>query len=308
MPTVADDPEARVNLAAFLQGLEESGWTPGRNVRIDYRWGGIDAERVRSDATELVALTPDIVLAVGDTSAAALRQATRTVPIVFVNVTDPVRRGLVDSLARPGGNVTGFTPFEFGIGATWLELLTQVSPELRRVAVIWDPAAAGPVGHGIPIHPDPQMVALERAARSFGIALRLIAAHDASTIERGVRAIRASNYLRMRKMDGLIVTLSEFASVHRDLIITLASRYQLPAVYPNRVFATGGGLMSYGPDFADQFRRAAGYVGRILEGEQPADLPVQTPTRFELTINRKTARALGFFPPALFARADAVIE
>jgi putative ABC transport system substrate-binding protein len=304
MQSVADDPEARVNLAAFLQGLEESGWTLGRNVRIDYRWGGVDAERVRSYATELVALTPDIVLAVGGTIAAALQQATRTVPIVFVNVTNPVGRGLVDSLARPGGNVTGFTPFEFGTSAKWLELLKQVAPELRRVAVIWDPTAAGPDATD----------ALLSVAPSFGVELRLIAAHDGGAIERGVTAFRGSRdpfqlMRRRRTADGLIVSLSRFASVHRDLITTLATRYRLPAIYSNRSFATGGGLMSYGPDFVDQFRRAAGYVGRILKGEKPADLPVQTPTKFELTINLKTAKALGFtIPPALFARADKVIE
>jgi putative tryptophan/tyrosine transport system substrate-binding protein len=325
MQTVTDDPEARANLAAFVQGLEESGWTLGRNVRIDYRWGGVDAERLRSYATELVALTPDIVLAVGGTSAAALQQATRTVPIVFVDVTNPVGRGLVDSLARPGGNVTGFTPFESGISAKWLELLKQVAPGLKRVAVIWDPSAPGPDAAD----------ALQSVAPSFGVKLRMIAAYDAGTIERGVTAFvrewkigrrlpspsvsstgTFSHSLidalwalwRWRSLIGLIVTLSRFATVHRDLIITLASRYQLPAVYPNRFFATGGGLMSYGPDFVDQFRRAAGYVDRILKGEKPADLPVQTPTKFELTVNLKTAKTLWSYPPALFARADEVIE
>jgi putative tryptophan/tyrosine transport system substrate-binding protein len=283
MQTAADDPESRVNLAAFLQGLEESGWTLGRNVQIDYRWGGVDAERVRSYATELAALTPDIVLAVGDTIAAALRRATPTVPIVFVDVTDPVGR-------------------ELGSSAKWLELLKQIAPELRRVAVIWDPL--GPVG----LAED-----LQSVAPSFGVELRLIAAHDAGAIERGVRAFRGLRdpfeLIRRRTADGLIVTPSRFATVHRDLIITLATRYRLPAVYPNRFFATGGGLMSYGPDFVDQFRRAAGYVGRILKGEKPADLPVQTPTKFELAINVKTAQALGFaIPSALLARADEVIK
>jgi putative ABC transport system substrate-binding protein len=297
MQTVADDPEARVNLAAFLQGLEESGWTLGRNVRIDYRWAGVDAERVRSYATELVALTPDIVLAVGGTSAEALQQATRTVPIVFVDVTNPVGRGLVDTLARPGGNVTGFTPFESGISAKWLELLKQVAPDLRRVAVIWDPTAPGPDASEY----------LQSVAPSFEVKLRLIAAYDAGVIERGVTAF-VRDMRAPRRWNGLIVTLSRSATVHRDLIITLASRYQLPAVYPNRFFASGGGLMSYGPDFVDQFRRAAGYVGRILKGEKPADLPVQTPSKFELTVNLKTAKALWFYPPALLARADEVIE
>jgi len=284
MQTAADDPEARVNLAAFLQGLEVSGWTLRRNVQIDYRWGGVDAERVRSYATELVALTPDIVLAVGGTIAAPPQQTTGTVPIVFVDVTDPVGR-------------------ELGSSAKWLELLKQVAPELRRVAVIWDPL--GPVG----LAEDLQLV-----APSFGVELRLIAAHDAGTIERGVTAFRGSRdpfglVRRRRTADGLIVALSRSATVHRDLIITLATRYRLPAVYPNRFFATDGGLMSYGPDFVDQFRRAAGYVGRILKGEKPADLPVQMATKFELTINLKTARALGFtIPPALLARADEVIK
>jgi putative tryptophan/tyrosine transport system substrate-binding protein len=284
MQTADDDPEARVDLAAFLQGLEESGWTLGRNVQIDYRWGGVDAERARTYMTELLALTPDILLAVGDPVAAALQQATHTVPTVFVDVTDPVGRG-------------------FGSSAKWLELLKQVAPELRRVAVIWDPG--GPVG----LAED-----LQSVAPSFGVELRLIAARDAGAIERGVTAFRGLRdpFLLMRPRrtaDGLIVTLGRSATVHRDLIITLATRYRLPAVYPNRFFATDGGLMSYGPDFVDQFRRAGGYVGRILKGEKPADLPVQTPTKFELTINLRTARALGFtIPPALLARADEVIK
>jgi ABC-type uncharacterized transport system substrate-binding protein len=319
MPYDENDPVAKARISAFTQALADLGWTDGRNVRIDYRWGGVDAERLRSYATELVALTPDIVLAVGGTIAAALQQATRTVPIVFVNVTDPVGRGLVDSLARPGGNVTGFAPFEFGISAKWLELLKQVAPGLRRpglrrVAVIWDPTAAGPVGQAIPIPPDPLLGALQSAAPSFGVELRLIAAHDAGAIERGVTGARTISELmdgrwRRRTVDGLIVTLSRFATVHPDLIITLATRYQLPAVYPNRFFATGGGLMSYGADFADQFRRAAGYVDRILTGEKPADLPVQAPTKYELVINLKTAKALGLnVPPTLLAIADEVIE
>ena len=294
MSTAADDPETPVNLAAFLQGLQESGWTLGRNIRIDYRWGGVDADRVRSYATELVALAPDIILAAGGTIVAALQRATRTVPIVFVNATDPVGRGLVDSLARPGGNVTGFTPFEFGISAKWLELLKQIAPDLTRVGVIRDPAAAGTVG---------QLAALQSVAPSFGVELRSIDARDAGAIEHGVTAFaRGSN-------DGLIVSSSRLAVVHRDLIITLAARHRLPAVYPFRFYATGGGLMCYGPDIVDQYRRAAGYVDRILKGEKPADLPVQTPTKFELAINRKTAKALGLtVPDRLLAIADEVIE
>jgi putative ABC transport system substrate-binding protein len=286
-------------MAAFLQGLEESGWTLSRNVRIDYRWGGVDEARVRSYATELVALMPDIVLAVGGTSAVALQQATRTVPIVFVNVTNPVGRGLADSSARPGGNVTGFT-YEFSIGVKWLELLKQVAPELRRVAIMWDPAAADdPLG---------EAEAIQSVAQSFGVGFLRIGAWDAGAIERGFRAFR--QWSSAWRTSGLIVTLGRFATVHRhrDLIITLATKYKLPAIYPNRFFVTGGGLMSYGPDFVDQFRRAAGYVGRILNGEKPADLPVQPPTKFTLTVNLKTAKTLWFSPPALFTRADEVIE
>jgi putative tryptophan/tyrosine transport system substrate-binding protein len=321
MPYDENDPVAKARISAFTQALADLGWTDGRNVRIDYRWGGVDAERVRSYVTELVALTPDIVLAVGGTIAAALQEATRTVPIVFVNVTDPVGRGLVDSLARPGGNVTGFTPFEFGISAKWLDLLKQIAPELRRVAIIWDPTAAGLVKPGAPTPPDPHLLPLQKVAPSFGVELRLIAARDAGAVERGVTAFARESddpfslmrgrwrSWQRRTADGLIVTLSKFATVHRDLIITLATRYRWPAIYPNRFFATAGGLMSYGPDRIDQFRHAAGYVGRILKGEKPADLPVQTPTKSELTINLKTAKALGLEVPAtLLARADEVIE
>jgi putative ABC transport system substrate-binding protein len=289
----ADDPVYQTQLAAFEQALGQSGWKIGQNVGIDTRSSTTTAE-VRRHASELVALTPDIILVAGGTGAGALQQATRTVPIVFVNVTDPVGRGLVDSLARPRGNVTGFTPFEFGISAKWLELLKQVAPELRRVGVIWDPAAAGPVGN---------LAALQSVAPSFGVELQPIDARDASAIERGVmRFARGSN-------DGLIVTDSRFATVHRDLIITLAARHRLPAVYPFRYYATGGGLMSYGPDLIDQYRQAAGYVDRILKGEKPSDLPVQAPTKYELVINLKAAKAIGLtIPPGVFAIADEVIE
>jgi putative ABC transport system substrate-binding protein len=292
MNTVADDPESPVNLAAFLQSLQESGW--GRNVRIDYRWGGVDVDRVRSYATELVALAPDIILAVGGTIAEALQQATRTVPIVFVSTTDPVGRGLVDSLARPSGNVTGFTGFDFGISAKWLELLKQIAPKLTRVAVVRDVTAAGTVG---------QLGGLQSVAPSFGVELRPIDARDAGAIERGITAFaRGSN-------DGLIVTSSRFASVHRDLIFALAARHRLPAVYPYRFYASGGGLMSYGPDVADEFRRAAGYVDRILKGDKPADLPVQAPTKYEMVLNLKTAKALGLeIPATVYALATEVIE
>jgi len=294
MSTAADDPEGKAQLAAFLQGLQQLGWTIGRNLQIDYRWGAVDTDRVRNYSAELVALAPDIILAVGGTIVGALEQATRTVPIVFVNATDPVGRGLIESLARPGGNVTGFTPFEFGISAKWLELLKQIAPRVTRAAVIRDPTATGTVG---------QLGAIQSVAPSVGVELRSIDARDAGEIERGVTTFaRGSN-------DGLIVTSSRLAVLHRDLIIALAGQHRLPAVYPYRFYATGGGLMSYGPDIVDQFRRAAGYVDRILKGEKPADLPVQTPTKFELVINVKTAKALGLtVPPSLLAIADEVIE
>jgi putative ABC transport system substrate-binding protein len=294
LAAVADDPIYQTRFGAFLQALGQSGWIIGSNVGIDTRWATTNAAEVRRHATELVALTPDIILTAGGTAAGALQQATRTVPIVFVNVTDPVGRGLVDSLARPGGNVTGFTPFEFSISAKWLELLKQVAPGLRRVAVIWDPAAVGPVGN---------LAALQSVAPAFGVELRPINARDADAIERGVLTFtRGSD-------DGLIVTDSRFATIHRDLIVTLAARHRLPAVYPYRFYATGGGLMSYGPDLIDQYRQAAGYVDRILKGDKPADLPVQAPAKYELVINLKTAKALGLtVPPTLLAIADELIE
>jgi putative ABC transport system substrate-binding protein len=274
----ADDPIYQTLFGVFLQALGQSGWILGRNAEIDTRWATTNAAEVRRHAGELVALTPDIILTGGGTAAEALQQATRTVPIVFVNVTDPVGRGLVDSLARPRGNVTGFTSFEFGISAKWLELLKQVAPGLRRVAVIWDPTAVGPVGN---------LAALQSVAPVFGVELRPIDARDADAIERGVMAFaRGSN-------DGLIVTDSRFATIHRDLIITLAARHRLPAVYPFRFYATGGGLMSYGPDLVDQYQQAAGYVDRILKGDKVGDLPVQQSTKVELFINLKTAKALG---------------
>ena len=307
-PLPVEHPDAKARHQAFLEALRQLGWSEGRNLRVEARWSAGDPAITRKHAGELVAIAPDVILAIGNAGVPAILQATRSVPVVFVNVTNPVGRGLVDSLARPGGNVTGFTPFEFGISAKWLELLKQVAPELRQVAVIWDPTAAGPDATD----------ALQSVAPSFGVELRLIAAYDAGAIERGVTAfVRGSNegertIMRarwLRRTVGLIVTLSRFATVHRDHIITLATRYQLPAVYPNRFFATGGGLMSYGPDFVDQFRRAAGYVDRILKGEKPADLPVQAPTKYELVINLKTAKALGLeVPPTLLARADEVIE
>jgi putative ABC transport system substrate-binding protein len=295
MSLAADDPEGQARLTAFLQGLQELGWTDGRNVRIDYRWAGADADRSRRYAVELVALAPDVILANGSQSVAALQQTTRTVPIVFAIVIDPVGAGFVASLARPGGNATGFTLFEYSLSGKWLELFKEIAPHLTRIAILRDPAIAAGIG---------QFAAIQAMAPpSFGVELSPIDVRDASEIERDVAAFaRGSN-------GGLIVTASSAASIHRELIIMLAARHRLPAVYPFRYFVTDGGLISYGPDLNDQFRRAAGYIDRILKGEKAADLPVQAPTKYELAINLKTAKALGLtVPPSLLARADEVIE
>jgi len=294
MPLAADDPEAKARLAAFAQGLRELGWIDGRNVRIDTRWSAGNADEIRKYAAELVALTPDVILAAGGTVVGTLLQATRTVPIVFTQTPDPVGAGFVASLARPGGNATGFTLFEFGISVKWLELLREIAPRVTRVAVLRDPAISSGLG---------QLGAIQGVAPSFGVELSPVDVRDATEIERAVTAFaRSSN-------GGLIVLSSALVVVHRDLIVTLAARYKLPAVYFARYFVTGGGLISYGPDTIDPHRRAAGYVDRILKGEKPADLPVQAPTKFETVINLKTAKALGLdVLPALLARADAVIE
>jgi putative ABC transport system substrate-binding protein len=294
MNLAADDPESPVRVAAFAQGLQELGWIVGRNVRIDTRWGASDPDRSRSYAAELVALAPDVILASGTPSVTALLPATRTVPIVFANVIDPVGSGFVESLARPGGNATGFSMFEYGISGKWLELLKEIAPRVTRVAVLRDPAFASGGG---------QLGALQAVASSFGVELRPVGVRDAGEIERAVADFaRASN-------GGLIVTGSTSAVAHRNLIVTLAARHQLPAVYAQRYIVTDGGLISYGPDSVDPYRRAAGYVDRILKGEKPADLPVQAPTKYELVINLKTAKALGLeLPPTLLARADEVIE
>jgi putative ABC transport system substrate-binding protein len=288
------DPESQARHTAFLQTLQELGWTAGRNVRIDTRWGAGDAERIRKYAAELLALTPDVVLANGATTVAALQQATRSVPIVFVQLTDPVGGGFVESLARPGGNTTGFTLFEFSTTGKWLELLKQIAPRVTRAAVVRD--YTNPSGLG-------QFAAIQSAAPSLRVELSPIGMRDASEIERGVKAFaRSAN-------GGLIVTSGGFAFLHRDLIIMLAARHKLPAVYFNRFFVAAGGLISYGIDPVDPYRRAAGYVDRILKGEKPADLPVQAPTKYELVINVKTAKALGLeVPQTLLARADEVIE
>ena len=291
----SDDAEGQARNAAFLQGLQELGWTVGRNVRIEYRWGAGDAELFRRYASELVALAPDVILAVGGAVLPSLLQATRTVPIVFTGTPDPVGAGFVESLARPGGNVTGFTPFlEFGISAKWLELLKEIAPHVTRAAVIRDPAIAGGTG---------QLGAIQSVAPSLGVELRPIGVRDAGEIERAITAFARS------PNGGLIVTGSTLVLVHRNLIVTLAARHKLPAVYYYPIFAAAGGLIAYGPDQIDQYRQAAGYVDRILKGEKPADLPVQAPTKYELAINLKTAKALGLtVPDSLLARADEVIE
>jgi putative ABC transport system substrate-binding protein len=263
-------------------------------VRIDTRWSAADADRIRRNAAELVALAPDVILATGASTLAPLLQETRAVPIVFVVVTDPVGAGFVDSLARPGGNVTGFINFEYGISGKWLELLKQIAPGVTRAAVIRDPAITAGVG---------QFAAIQSVAPSFGVELKPVNVRDAREVERAIMDFaRSSN-------GGLIVTGSALAIVHRDLIVTLAARHKLPAVYWDRMLVTGGGLISYGADIIDQYRRAAAYVDRILKGEKPADLPVQAPTKYELVINLKTAKALGLEVPAtVLARADEVIE
>jgi putative ABC transport system substrate-binding protein len=290
----SDDPEAQARIGAFLQGLQEFGWAVGRNVRIDYRWGGGDADRTRRYAAELVALAPDVILTSGSTALAPLLQTTRSVPIVFAQVPDPVGAGFVNSLARPGGNATGFITFEYGLSVKWLELLTQIAPGVTRAAVIRDPAQSAGIG---------QWGAIQAMAPSIRMLVSPVNVSDAGEIERGVAAFALGSD------GGLIVTSSPAAALHRNLIVTLAARHRLPAIYYQRVFVTGGGLISYGPDFIDQYRRAAGYVDRILRGEKPADLPVQAPTKYELVINLKTAKALGLdMPTSVLARADEVIE
>jgi putative ABC transport system substrate-binding protein len=294
MGQVATDPEFRSALAAFLQGLQQLGWTEGRNLRVDTRWSGGNADDIRKNAMELAVLAPDVILVSGSASVGPLLQATRTVPIVFVLVADPVGAGYVGSLARPGGNATGFVLFEFGMSGKWLELLKEIAPRVTRVAVLRDPAISAGIG---------QFGALQAVAPSFGVELSPIDVRDAPEIERGVAHFASG------PNSGLIVTSSALAVVHRDLIVTLAARHKLPAVYFGRIFVTGGGVLSYGPEIIDQYRRAAGYVDRILKGEKPADLPVQAPTKYELVINLKTAKALGLAVPAtLLARADEVIE
>jgi ABC-type uncharacterized transport system substrate-binding protein len=294
MPLPADDPVVQVRVAAFAQGLQQLGWTIGRNVQIDIRWAAADADRIRSHAAELVALAPDVILTSGNAGMAPLLQVSRTVPIVFAIVPDPVGAGFVDSLARPGGNATGFIAYEYSLAAKWLELLKQIAPGITRAAVLRDHALASGPG---------QFAAIQSVAPSLGIELTPINIRDPGEIERAVTTFaRSAN-------GGLITTGSAATALHRDFIIALAARHRLPAVYIERFFVTAGGLISYGPDFVDQFRHAAGYVDRILKGENPADLPVQAPTKYELVINLKTAKALGIeIPTTVLARADEVIE
>ena len=290
----ATDPEGLVRMAAFLEGLQQLGWIDGRNVRIDTRWGAIDEDRSRQYAAELVALSPDILLATASPSVAALRAVSRTVPIVFAHAVDPVGAGFVDSLARPGGNVTGFVLFEYSIGAKWLELLKDITPGITRVAILRDPTTAAGMG---------QFGAIQSVAPSFGVEVNPLSLRDAGEIERGVGDFANS------PNGGMIVTAAPLATLHRDLIIALAARHKLPAIYSSRFFAAAGGLAYYGPDLTAQYRRAAGYIDRILRGEKPANLPVQAPTKYELAINLKTAKALGItVTPNLLARAYEVIE
>jgi putative ABC transport system substrate-binding protein len=290
----ADDPHGQERIGAFLQGLQQAGWAIGTNVRIDQRWPAEDADAMRRHAAELVALAPDVILATGGVAVRPLLQVTRTVPIVFTNTPDPVGAGFVDSLARPGGHVTGFTTFEYSMSVKWLELLKQIAPAVARVAVLRDPNQPSGIG---------QFGAIQGAASTFGVEIVPLGVRNAAEIERGVTAFARSIN------GGLIATTGQQTTVHRGLIGALAARSKLPAVYPSRLFVAAGGLISYGSDRIDPYRRAAGYVDRILRGEKPADLPVQAPTKFELVINLKTAKALGLTVPAtLIARADEVIE
>jgi putative ABC transport system substrate-binding protein len=289
-----DDPEGQARRAAFQHGLEELGWTVDRDVEIDYRWGGANPESIHKSAAELVALAPDVILATSGATVGALQQASRAVPIVFAGVIDPVGSGFVDSLARPGGNATGFLVFEYSLSGKWVELLKQIAPSVTRAAVLRDPA----LGSGTS-----QFAVIQAVAPSLRVEVNPVNLHDAGEIERVVAAFARS------PNGGLIVTSVPAATRHRDLIITLAARHKLPAVYYERFFVAAGGLISYGPNYIDQYRRAAGYVDRILKGEKPADLPVQAPTKYETVINMKTAKALGIkIPDSIMVQATKVID
>jgi putative tryptophan/tyrosine transport system substrate-binding protein len=294
MTSLADSPEGQARIAAFLQGLQQLGWTDGRNIQIDVRWSGGNDAKMRKNAAELVALAPEIIVASGSAGMGPLMQISGTVPIVFLIVPDPVGAGYVKSLARPGGNATGFLLFEYSIGGKWLDLLKQIAPEVNRVAVLRNSAISAGLGlYG----------AVQSAASSFGVEASAVDLRDASEIERDIAAFATT------PGGGLIVSGSPLATRHRDLIIKLAARHKLPAIYFERFFVAEGGLISYGPDIVDQYRRAPSYVDRILKGEKPADLPVQAPTKYELVINLKTAKALGLnVPNTLIGRADQLIE
>jgi putative ABC transport system substrate-binding protein len=292
----ADDAESQTRNAAFLQALQQLGWTNGANVRIDFRFGAGDAERNRRYASELVALAPDVIVATGSPVVEPLRQATRSVAIIFLQITDPVGAGLVATLARPGGNITGFTNYEYGMSGKWLELLKEAAPRLTRLVVLREAGSVSGIG---------QLAAIQAVAPSLAVEVRPADVRDADELERGI-----SEFARGSHGDrGLIVTASGLAIIHRQLIVALAARHMLPAIYPLRLYVPDGGLIAYGADTIDPYRRAAAYVDRILKGEKPADLPVQAPTKYELAINLRTAKALGLtVPPMLLARADEVIE
>jgi putative tryptophan/tyrosine transport system substrate-binding protein len=294
MNVAGDDPESAARIAAFLKELQQFGWSDGRNLQIDRRWAVGDVDRFRQYAAELIALAPDVVLASSSLAVAALQKVTGSVPIVFVGVVDPVGAGFIDSLAHPGGNTTGFTNFEYGLSGKWLELVKEIAPPITRAAVLLDPASPAESG---------MFTAIQSVAPSVRVELSPFGMRDAGEIERAITAFASG------PNGGLIVLGSTLANIHRELIITLAARHRLPAVYSDRLFVTSGGLISYGPNRIDQFRRGAAYVDRILKGEKASDLPVQAPTKYELVINLKTAKALGLeLPSTLLSRADEVIE
>jgi putative ABC transport system substrate-binding protein len=294
MNLAADDPEGHARIAVFHQGLQEWGWTIGGNARIDVRWGALDAESSRRHAAELVALAPEVILASASAAMGALQQTTRTVPVVFVSIIDPVGAGFVESLARPGGNVTGFALYEYTLSGKWLELLKEIAPGVTRAAVLRDPTVGSGTG---------QYATIQAVAQSLGVELRPMDVRDPGEIERAIVAFAEV------PNGGLIVVGAPSLPTHRHLVITLAARHRLPTIYPFTYFTRSGGLLSYGPNIIDPYRRAAGYVDRILKGEKPANLPVQAPTKYELIINLKTAKALGLeIPPTVLARADEVIE
>ena len=289
----SDDPEAKVRLAIFQQALQQLGWQVGRDLKIESRQVGGDIDRLRRYATELVALAPDVIVSIGSVSVGAVQQATRTIPIVFVNVPDPVGAGFVQNMAHPGGNTTGFSNFEYNMSGKWAELLKQAAPRITRALVLRDPTSAAGIG---------QFASVRSVAQSLGVELTPLGVHDTDEIERGVQAFA-------RAGDGGAIVTAGGTAAHRKLVIDLFTRYKLPAIYPYRYYAADGGLISYGPNTHEPIRRAAGYVDRILKGEKPGDLPVQAPDKFELVVNLKTAKALGLnIPQSLLARADEIIE